>query len=436
MTDTPRRPPADGAAPAAAAAPIPHPPARTGRLAENVMHFGRVLRAAGLPVGTDRILLALQGLEIAGLESRADFRAVLAACLVDRAEHLDLFDQAFQLFWRDPDVLGRMMAMMLPRVEGPEAHGREARENRRLADALFPQGPQYAPPDEAERRLELEATLSFSNREILRKADFETMTAEEWLAAKRVIAQWRQQMPTLLTRRFQPAPGGRQLDWPRVAARSARRGGEIAELRWRRPREEPAPLVALVDISGSMSGYARMFLHFLHAMTGAERRTQSFVFGTRLTAITRMLRRRDPDRAIEACVHAVDDWSGGTRIAGCLREFNLEWSRRVLGGNAMVLLVTDGLERDETGRLGFEVERLARSSRRLVWLNPLLRYRGFEPKAAGVRAILPHVDAHLPVHNLESLEQLVGALSAFGRRPRPEARNEHRWNSPASKPSP
>lgn len=419
----------------AGSAAAPAPPQRSGRLAENVMHFGRVLRAAGLQVGTDRILLALQGLELAGLASRADFRAVLAACLVDRVEHLDLFEQAFQLFWRDPDVLGRMMAMMLPQIEGPQAHGREARENRRLADALFPQGPQFTPPDEAQRRLELEATLSFSSREILRKADFETMSAQEWLAARRLVAEWRRKMPTLLTRRFEPAQGGRRLDWRRVTARSARRGGEIAELRWRQPREEPAPLVALVDISGSMSGYARMFLHFLHAMTGAQRRTQSFVFGTRLTPITRMLRRSDPDRAIEACVHAVDDWSGGTRIAGCLREFNLEWSRRVLAGNAMVLLVTDGLERDEAGQLGFQVERLARSCRRLVWLNPLLRYRGFEPKAAGVRAILPHVDAHLPVHNLESLEQLVAALSAFGRRPRAQARNDHRWISPASKPS-
>ena len=412
------------------------PPPRTGRLAENVMHFGRVLRAAGLPVGTDRILLALRGLELAGLESRRDFRAVLAACLVDRAEHLDLFDQAFEIFWRDPDILGRMMAMMLPKIEGPQAHARQPRENRRLADALFPESPGYAPPDDAQRRLEIEATLSFSGREILRKADFETMSAQEWLAAKKLIAQWRHELPALLTRRFEPSPGGRRLDWRRLAARSARRGGEIAELRWRRPREEPAPLVALVDISGSMSSYARMFLHFLHALTGAERRTQSFLFGTRLTPITRMLRQRDPDRAIEACVRTVDDWSGGTRIAGCLHEFNRQWARRVLGGNAMVLLVTDGLERDEGGQLGAEVERLARSCRRLLWLNPLLRYRGFEPKAAGVRAILPHVDAHLPVHNLDSLEHLATALSAFGRRPRPETRNDKKWISPASKPSP
>lgn len=411
-------------------------PERSGRLAENVMHFGRVLRAAGLPVGTDRILLALEGLKLAGLESRQDFHAVLAACLVDRVEHLDLFEQAFRLFWRDPDLLGRMMAMMLPRIEGPPPQGDAARENRRLADALFPQGPQHAPGEEDERRLELEASLSFSAREILRKADFETMTAQEWLAARRIIEQWRHELPRVPTRRFESAPAGRRLDWRRIAARSARRGGEISELRWRRVREEPVPLVALVDISGSMSGYARMFLHFLHALTGAERRTQSFVFGTRLTGITRMLRRRDPDRAIEECVRAVDDWSGGTRIAACLHEFNRLWARRVLSRNAMVLLVTDGLERDDGGQLGAEAERLARACHRLVWLNPLLRYRGFEPKAAGVRAILPHVDAHLPVHNLDSLEQLAAALTAFGRQPRPMTRSTSRWNSQASSPSP
>ncbi len=400
------------------------------------MHFGRVLRSAGLPVGTDRILLALEGLQLAGLDSREDFRAVLAACLVDRVEHQDLFDQAFRVFWRDPDLLGRMMAMMLPKVQGPTAADPQARENRRLADALFPGGPKHQDENEPESRLELEASLSFSAAELLRKADFESMSADEWLAARRLVAQWRVALPEVRTRRLAPAPQGERLDWRRIAARSARRGGEIQELRWQRRRTEPAPLVALVDISGSMSAYARMFLHFLHAMTSVERRTQSFVFGTRLTPITRMLRRRDPDRAVDECVRIVDDWSGGTRISGCLHEFNRAWSRRVLAGNATVLLVTDGLEREDSTALGREVERLALACRRLVWLNPLLRFTGFEPKASGVRAILPHVDAHLPVHNLDSLEQLSTVLPALGRRPRTEPRNAARWNSPVSKPSP
>jgi hypothetical protein len=179
-----------------------------------------------------------------------------------------------------------------------------------------------------------------------------------------------------------------------------------------------------------------MFLHFLHTITASERRTQSFLFGTRLSPVTRMLRRRDPDRAVEECVRAVDDWSGGTRIAGCLREFNLHWARRVLGQGATVLLVTDGLERDDAGALAFEAERLGKSCRRLVWLNPLLRYDAFEPKAAGVRAILPHVDRHLPVHNLDSLFGLAGALSDLSRHARPEPRNTPSWISRTSSPSP
>jgi hypothetical protein len=190
-----------------------------------------------------------------------------------------------------------------------------------------------------------------------------------------------------------------------------------------------------------MSRYSRMFLHFLHAMTSAQRQTRSFVFGTRLTPITRMLRHRDPDRAVEACVRAVDDWSGGTRISTCLREFNLRWSRRVLGQNATVILLSDGLERGDTEHLAFEAERLSKSCHRLLWLNPLLRYDRFEPRAAGIRAILPHVDRHLPVHNLDSLEALAEALSSLSHRPRPDhpsrlPRGPHGWNPPASRSCP
>ena len=391
-----------------------------GRLAENVVHFARVLRQAGMPVGTDRVMLSLRALEIAGLESRDDFHAVLSSCLVDRVEHRDLFDQAFQLFWRDPDLLGRMLAMLLPRVQGPEDRSQLPRENRRLADALFPSKPEIPERKDEPEQIEIDASLTFSASEILRKADFDSMTREEWQAAIEVVRRWRTQLPWIRTRRFEAAERGTRLDWRRLAARSARRGGDFDGLRWKRPAVRPTPVVALVDISGSMSQYSRMFLHFLHAMTDAQRQTRSFVFGTRLTPITRMLRHRDPDRAVDACVRAVDDWSGGTRISTCLREFNLHWSRRVLGQNATVILVTDGLERDDAGRLGFEAERLSKSCRRLLWLNPLLRYDAFEPRAAGIRAILPHVDRHLPVHNLDSLAGLSAALSTLSHHARPE----------------
>ncbi|MEO8937681.1 MAG: VWA domain-containing protein [Burkholderiaceae bacterium] len=374
------------------------------------MHFARVLRGAGLPVGTDRVGLALDALPLAGLESRADLHAALTACLVDRPEHQLLFDQAFHLFWRDPDLRGRMMAMLLPRVEGRKS-GVKPPQNRRLADALFPKRADDRPPPREETTIE--AVVTVSDRERLFKADFETMTTGEWNEARRVIATLPFAAERIATRRTRRSAHGR-LDWRRTMQASAR--GDVLALRRRAPRTRAVPLVVIADISGSMSRYSRMLLHFAHALStqrsdGAQR-VSSFVFGTRLTSITRALRDRDPDLAIASVVNAVDDWSGGTRIAACLAEFNAHWSRRVLAQNATVLLITDGLELGDTTQLAFETERLAKSCRKLVWLNPLLRYAGFEPKAAGVRAMLPHVDRFVPAHNLESIAALGAVLSA------------------------
>ncbi len=389
-----------------------------GHLAENVMHFARVLRGAGLPLGSDRIRLALEALKIAGLESRADLHATLNACLIDRPEHQAMFDQAFHLFWRDPDLLGRMMAMLLPRVQGrSQDAGVRPAQNRRLADALFPKRPDSRPEVQQHEEITIDAALSFSDRERLFKADFETMTAEEWLEARRVLATLAFNIERIATRRTRRSARGR-LDWRRTMQASARGGGAMT-FRFRQPRTQAVPLVIIADISGSMSRYSRMLLHFAHALsTQRESRTQrvsTFVFGTRLTSITRALRMRDPDAAVATVVKAVDDWSGGTRIAQCLADFNRDWSRRVLAQNATVLLVTDGLEHGDAdgsiARLAFETERLAKSCRKLVWLNPLLRYQGFEPRAAGIRAMLPHVDRFVPAHNLESLAALAHVLA-------------------------
>ena len=392
------------------------PPAASslpGRLAENVMHFARVLRAAGMPVGQDRVQLALRALTLAGIESRADFHATLAACFLSRAEQRALFDQAFHIFWRDPDLLGRVLAMLLPRVRGLESAGPKPPQNRRLADALFAQRAQAPQPRPAEQPVEVEAALTWSDREVLRKADFDTMTAEEWRAAQRAIEQMEPFFERLATRRSRAAARPGRADW-RATLRAMARGGDasVAAMRWRLPREKPSPLVVLADISGSMSRYSRMLLHFTHALARSDVPVQSFVFGTRLTPITRLLAQRDPDVAVARVVAGVDDWSGGTRITACLREFNRRWSRRVLaGGRSTVLLISDGLEHGDTAELAFEMERLHKSCRRLVWLNPLLRYERFEPRAAGIRAMLPQVDAFLPAHNLESLEQLARVLA-------------------------
>jgi len=383
-----------------------------GRLAENVMHFARVLRDAGLPVGTDRVLLAYDALRAGGIASRADFYAVLAACFLSRGEQRTLFDQAFHVFWKDPDLLGRIMRLLLPKVQfKPGAV--MPQENRRLGEVMFRSAQQ--PQAEAQPEgIEIDAAFSWTDREQLRKADFDTMSAAEWAAAKRMLARFDDFLARLPTRREASAMRGRRIDLRALLRNSARSGGDIAAIRYRRRRTRPEPLVVIVDISGSMSRYSRMFLHFMHALASgrdaADRRVHAFLFGTRLTHITRQLASRDPDVAIAAVVQAVDDWSGGTRITQALHEFNLKWARRVLYGNPTVLLVTDGLEHGDTEQLTHEAERLSKSCRRLVWLNPLLRYAGFEPRAGGVRALLPHVDAFLPVHNLASLEDLVMQL--------------------------
>lgn len=391
----------------------------SGHLAENVMHFARVLREAGMAVGAERVHLALQALRVAGLASRADFKATLAACLIDRAEHRALFEQAFHIFWRDPDLLGRVMAMLLPRAEGRAAP--PPPENRRLADSLFPHPQQHrqaAPPPE---RIELDALLSWSEREQLRQRDFETMSAAEWAEARRALARLRPIIEQRATRRWRAAPQGR-VDWRANLRALGRQGGELAVQPPRRQqrRQRPAPLLLLADISGSMSRYSRMLLHLAHGLSNPRQheapRVESFVFGTRLTRITRLLRQRDPDLAVAAVAARVPDWSGGTRISACLHEFNKRWARRVLRSDATVLLISDGLEQGSEAdpaciALAFEAQRLRLSCRRLVWLNPLLRYPGFEPKAAGIRALLPEVSEMRTAHNLASLESLLEAIS-------------------------
>ena len=381
----------------------------SGHLSDNVLHFARVLRGAGLPVGTDRALLALEALRVAGIDSRRDFRATLRACLIDRGEHRALFDQAFEIFWKDPDLLGQMMRMLLPKVPGKAADGVAGGGNRRLAEALSRR------THAVQETPQLLATPSWSERERLRSIDFDTMTSDEWLAAQRMLSALDPFLARRVTRRFGPHDHGARIDLRRLLRNAARSGGQVCKLPRARARTRPAPLSVIVDISGSMTRYSRMFLHFIHALASgpraAELRIHAFVFGTRLTPITRHVRARDPDEAIARVARAVADWSGGTRIGDCLHDFNRLWARRVLPGNSTVLLVTDGLERGDVERLARETERLAKSCRQLIWLNPLLRYDGFEPRALGVAAMLPHVHRFLPVHNLQSLERLAGILA-------------------------
>jgi hypothetical protein len=386
------------------------PEGRQGRLAENVMHFARVLRTAGIPVGTNKVLDALQALALAGIGRREDFYWTLASVFVDRREQRELFDQAFHMFWRDPDLLGRILHMMLPKVEG--LIDRREPGPRRLQEAFGRGAPQRKalPQQPPQGEVQIDAMLSFSANERLERMDFETMTHAELQEARRCIARLQLPLRQVRTRRLVADARGSRVDARSSLRAAVAAHGGVIPLRRAGPRTVDPPLVVLVDVSGSMSRYTRMFLHFVHALANARPRVSVLLFGTRLTPITRELRQRDIDVALDAVSRRVPDWGGGTRIGACLREFNRLWSRRLLGQSACVLLMTDGLDREGAQGLGAQMERLHKSCRQLIWLNPLLRYEGFEAKAAGIVAMRPHADLFLPAHNLKSLDDLAQVL--------------------------
>lgn len=393
-------------------------------IAENLVHFSRVLRSAGVGVGPDRVLQAIAAIEAVGLERRDDVHAALSAVMLDRHEQQPIFDAAFERFWRDPQWLERMRLALLPKVAGRAA---PPLPPRRLDEAFAAAPPPDAPQPAATEPLQLLAQAGFSDRERLQKADFESMSAAEFAQARRLAEEIDLPVDPVRRRRHEPAACGR-LDLRATMQRMARAPHTLAPA-FSRPRRERPPLVVLLDVSGSMERYARIFLHYLHGVMRRHRRVQVLTFGTRLTDVTRCLRERDPDLALQQVEARVDDWKGGTRIAACLDEFNRCWARRLLGGNAALLLVSDGLDRDENGRLGKVAAQLRRLVHRWIWLNPLLRYDGFEPRAAGVRALLPQVDRFLPVHNLASLADLGRAL----RQPAPMTdRGARRWNCKAN----
>ena len=382
-------------------------PVSQGRLSENILYFARALRAAGIPVGPGAVLDALEALSVANVGTRDDFYWTLHAVFVKRHEHTILFDQAFRIFFRKRGYIEKMIASMLPEIApgSPKAPPPGA---QRIQEALFSG---LNERDQSKSEVEVDARLTVSDREILQKKDFAQMSAAEIAAAKEAIARLTLPLDEVRTRRLAPNRRGHIIDVRRTLRASMKAGGALIDLKYLGPRVKEPPIVALLDISGSMSEYTRLFLHFLHAVTDARKRVTTFLFGTRLTNVTRAIRQRDPDEALAACSANVADWSGGTRIATSLHTFNKQWARRVLTQGAVVLLITDGLERDADDTLAFEIDRLHRSCRRLIWLNPLLRFHGFEARAKGVQTMLPHVDELRPIHNLKSITDLVRALS-------------------------
>lgn len=388
------------------------------RLAGNITHFARALRRAGLPIGPGRVIDAIRAVEAAGFTEKRDFYWTLHACFVNRPEHRSIFRQIFRLYWRDPRFLEHMMSFMVPAVRGVQEERKAQSAEKRAAEALLDgaQMPQFAEEEkEQETQIEIDASLTMSSKERLRTLDFEQMSTAEVAEAKRMVAQLSLPVKPILSRRAQASLHGRRIDAARTLRAAMRQGGEMNNIALKKPRPRWPNLVVLCDISGSMSRYSRLVLHFLHAVSNEKgagwANVHAFTFGTRLTNITRHMKQRDVDAALAAAGAEAQDWEGGTRIGSCLEAFNRLWSRRVMGQGAVVLLITDGLDRDDPDHLEKQMERLHLSSRRLIWLNPLLRWEGFAPKARGITAMLPHVDSFRAGHSIQSLEELAQAIS-------------------------
>ncbi|WP_415716333.1 vWA domain-containing protein [Roseibium sp.] len=386
------------------------------RITDNIVYFARTLRKAGVPVGPASVVDAVSAVEVSGIENRDDLYWTLHAVFVRKREHRVLFDEAFRIYWQSRGLIEKMLAILSP-VAPPRGAPEKPKAGQTRASQAF-QAAKERVAEETVPEIEVDAKFTVSGKELLQTRDFAQMTAEEIALAKQALRDMTLPMDKIRLRRLKASSRGR-IDPRRTLRASMRAGGDMIDLKFRKPAEKRPPLVALCDISGSMSQYSRLLLHFLHGVTAERRDVHTFLFGTRLTNVTRQLRMKDPDEALEACSDGVEDWSGGTRIASALRDFNLHWSRRVLGGKPTVLLITDGLERDTDEDLEREMDRLHRSCRRLVWLNPLLRFDGFEAKAKGIRAMLPHVDEFRAAHSLDAVSDLVDALSG-GNAPKPD----------------
>ena len=373
------------------------------RLLLNLVLFGRALRRLGVEATLPEILTLIQALEHVDLRRRRELKDAARAILVQRREQIEIFDRAFDLFFstaafkpRERIDLGRLLRRTLGRDHTVVALASDNVESSGAAES------------DAEL---LDVRATYSAGETLRHKDFAELTDRELATVKRMMLERPWHIDLRRTRRKVAATDGPYLDVRRSLRSSLRSGGELVDLKWRRRRHKPRPLVVLCDISGSMEAYSRIFLQFIYALATATDRLEAFVFGTRLTRISRQLRHRDVDQALRQAAAAVVDWGGGTRIGESFKRFNYDWGRRVLGRGAVVAILSDAWDRGDVDLLERETARLRRSCGRLLWLNPLIGSPGYEPLTRGIRRVLPHIDDFLPIHNLTSLEQLGRVLA-------------------------
>lgn len=390
--------------------------ARRGKFADNLTGFGRALRRAGIPVDASRMALAQQAALLVGV-ARADLGAALEAVLVGREQDRLVFRELFAAYFRNPNVAQKLLAQMLPLAESP---AEPVKRRPRVSEALAPVRAARAPRQSEEDKVELDAAMSASERERLHAADFNQLSASEYLLVQQLAQRVPLPLPRYAARRTRHGAHGARADWPLALQHAMRTGGELMQVPHLERQNQPLPLLVLLDVSGSMERYARLLLAFLHAATapgsGAGRR-DVFAFGTQLTDLTPAFRHQDPDTMLDQASAAIADFAGGTRLAASLAQLRTQHARRLVGRRTLVLLVSDGLDTGDPAALAQELVWLRRHCARLLWLNPLLRFGGYEPSARGASELHRAADAMLAVHNLQSLQQLAASLAHVMRMP-------------------
>jgi uncharacterized protein with von Willebrand factor type A (vWA) domain len=393
----------------------------SGKLLQNLVLFGRLLRALGLDVNPGRMIDLAQALEFVQIGRKPDFYYTARSLLVHARDDLPLFDHAFELFWRKPD---QSVAIEMPGLASEIRHSEPIVMPPPLEQEASAEGGDGDEDEGEETQTIIELTRTYSRRELLREKEFSSLTPEELESVKRFMNGMLWELGQRQTRRHRSGHGTR-FDLRRSLRRNLRYGGEMLEWSRRQPKFKPRPLIVIADISGSMERYTRLLLHFIYGLArGLTQQVEAFVFSTRLTRVTRQMRNRELDRALEEITQVVHDWAGGTRIGDSLKSFNFQWGRRVLGRGAVVLLISDGWDRGEPELLRMELGRLQRSCYRLIWLNPLLGSSRYEPLTRGMQAALPLIDDFLPVHNLASLEDLASHLARLTDAKRPSRRQQ------------
>lgn len=389
--------------------------ARTGKLADNITGFGRALRRAGVRVDSSRISLAQDAALAVGVGAKADLSAALEAVMISREQDRLVFRELFDVYFRNPEVARKLLAQLLPSAEGT---AQPSKRRPRVREALSPQKAygRQAKPSAQDDKVEFDAAMTASDLQRLRHADFNALSGIEYRMVERLARDVPLPLPCFASRRTYPAHAGARVYWPGVMRRASRTGGELMHLPRLKRREQPLPLLVLLDVSGSMERYARLLLAFLHAATRRHRRRDVFAFGTQLTDLTPAFRIADTDEMLAVASAAIEDFAGGTQLGTSLASLRLRHARRLVGRRTLVLLITDGLDTGEPQQLEPELAWLRRASRRLLWLNPLLRFDGYAPSARGAAVLHRYAHGMLAVHNLSRLEDLAASLAALMKR--------------------